>query len=46
MTALLSDESLCARVAEAARATATKRFCTTHIIPLYERYYQEVCERT
>jgi glycosyltransferase involved in cell wall biosynthesis len=46
VTALLSDETLYARVAKAARATAMKRFCTTHVIPLYEHYYQEVCDRT
>jgi N-acetyl-alpha-D-glucosaminyl L-malate synthase BshA len=46
VAALVSDETLYARVAKAARATATKRFCTTHVIPLYERYYQEVCDRT
>jgi N-acetyl-alpha-D-glucosaminyl L-malate synthase BshA len=43
VTALLSDESLCSRLSQAARATATTRFCTTRVIPLYERYYQEIC---
>jgi hypothetical protein len=43
VTALLSDESLHARIAEAARATATTRFCTTRVIPLYEQYYKEIC---
>ncbi len=43
VTALLSDESLCSRLSQAARSTAVERFCTTHVIPLYERYYQEIC---
>ena len=42
-TALLSDESLCSRLSQAARATAATRFCTTRVIPLYEGYYQDVC---
>ena len=43
VTALLNDEALHARVSQAARRTATDRFCTDRIIPLYERYYEEVC---
>jgi glycosyltransferase involved in cell wall biosynthesis len=39
---LLSDDTLHATVAEAARKTATSRFCTDLIIPQYERYYEEV----
>ncbi len=39
---LLSDEALHARMAQAARKTATERFCTDLIIPQYERYYAEV----
>ncbi|MGO4879793.1 MAG: N-acetyl-alpha-D-glucosaminyl L-malate synthase BshA [Bryobacteraceae bacterium] len=43
VTALVNDEALHARVSQAARRTATDRFCTDRIIPLYERYYEEVC---
>ncbi|MCL5745906.1 MAG: N-acetyl-alpha-D-glucosaminyl L-malate synthase BshA, partial [Acidobacteria bacterium] len=43
VTALLSDESLCSRLSQAARSTAVERFGSSRIIPLYERYYQEVC---
>jgi N-acetyl-alpha-D-glucosaminyl L-malate synthase BshA len=43
VAALLADEALYARMAKAARATAMTRFCSSHVIPLYERYYQEVC---
>ncbi len=39
---LLSDDKLHATVAEAARKTATRRFCSDLIIPQYERYYEEV----
>ncbi len=39
---LLSDETLHARMAQAARTTAVTRFCTDLIIPQYERYYKEV----
>ena len=46
VTALLCDDALRARLSGAARTTASERFCTTHVIPLYERYYQEVCGRT
>ena len=39
---LLSDEALHTTMAQAARKTATSRFCTDLIIPKYERYYEEV----
>jgi N-acetyl-alpha-D-glucosaminyl L-malate synthase BshA len=39
---LLSDDKLHASIAEAARKTATRRFCSDLIIPQYERYYEEV----
>jgi N-acetyl-alpha-D-glucosaminyl L-malate synthase BshA len=39
---LLTDEGLHARMAEAARMTATTRFCTDRIIPEYENYYDAV----
>jgi glycosyltransferase involved in cell wall biosynthesis len=44
VTALLTDEALHRRVAAAARQTATERFCTDRIIPLYERYYEELVQ--
>lgn len=40
---LLTDESLHHRMASAARHTAVSRFSTERIIPLYERYYEEIC---
>jgi N-acetyl-alpha-D-glucosaminyl L-malate synthase BshA len=43
--ALLSDASLRDKMAEAARRTATTRFCTERIIPLYEKYYEEILAR-
>jgi len=42
---LLTDNVLHGRVSQAARRTATERFCTDRIIPQYERYYEEVCGR-
>lgn len=42
---LLTDEGLHRRMSRAARETAETRFCTSLIIPEYERYYREVCER-
>src|SRR5581483_4572598 len=42
---LLTDDHLHEKVATAARDTATTRFCTDRIIPLYEQYYEEVCSR-
>jgi N-acetyl-alpha-D-glucosaminyl L-malate synthase BshA len=39
---LLSDDKLHGTMAEAARQTATRRFCSDLIIPQYERYYEEV----
>jgi L-malate glycosyltransferase len=43
--ALLTDESLHARMAKAARDRAVDVFDTERIIPLYEAYYDEVLER-
>lgn len=40
--ALLQDEPLFQRVSAAARQTATDRFCSSIIIPMYERFYGEV----
>ena len=45
VVALLTDASLHDRMAQAARHTATSRFCTERIIPQYEKYYEEVCAR-
>jgi N-acetyl-alpha-D-glucosaminyl L-malate synthase BshA len=39
---LLSDDRLHETVAQNARKTATRRFCTDLIIPQYEQYYEEV----
>ena len=43
LIALLTDEALHDRIADAARHTAKTRFCTTLIIPRYEAYYKLVC---
>ena len=43
VTALLIDDELHDRVSRAARRTASDRFCTDKIIPIYERYYEEIC---
>ena len=40
---LLTGPALYERMAAAARRTALDRFCTERIIPLYERYYEDVC---
>ncbi|HVW86420.1 MAG TPA: N-acetyl-alpha-D-glucosaminyl L-malate synthase BshA, partial [Bryobacteraceae bacterium] len=42
---LLTNQPLFDRMASAARGTATTRFCTDRIIPLYERYYEDVLAR-
>lgn len=39
---LFTDDALYRRMAAAARRTAETRFCTSLIIPQYERYYEEV----
>ncbi|HLH39401.1 MAG TPA: N-acetyl-alpha-D-glucosaminyl L-malate synthase BshA [Bryobacteraceae bacterium] len=39
---LLTDDRLYARIATAARKTAETRYCTSKIIPLYERMYTRV----
>jgi N-acetyl-alpha-D-glucosaminyl L-malate synthase BshA len=43
--ALLSDASLHDKMAQAARHTATTRFCTERIIPQYEKCYEEILAR-
>jgi N-acetyl-alpha-D-glucosaminyl L-malate synthase BshA len=40
--ALLSDRAQLETMAAAARRTAQDRFCASRIIPLYERYYEQV----
>jgi N-acetyl-alpha-D-glucosaminyl L-malate synthase BshA len=42
---MLTDDALYRRLSGAARRTAETRFCTSLIIPQYERYYEEVCGR-
>jgi N-acetyl-alpha-D-glucosaminyl L-malate synthase BshA len=44
VTALLTDEAVYRRMSEAARATAVSKFCSSRVIPLYERYYREILE--
>jgi glycosyltransferase involved in cell wall biosynthesis len=44
VTALVTDESLHRRMSEAARATAVTKFCSSRVIPIYERYYREICD--
>jgi len=41
---LLAKEPLHRKMSQAARRTATDRFCADRIIPLYERFYEEVAE--
>jgi L-malate glycosyltransferase len=41
--ALLAGGGLYEKMSQAARATATTRFCTDRMIPKYEDYYREVC---
>jgi N-acetyl-alpha-D-glucosaminyl L-malate synthase BshA len=42
VTSLLTDQALFTRMWQAARSTAVERFSTDLIIPLYERYYENV----
>jgi L-malate glycosyltransferase len=44
VAALLTDDDLHYRMSKAGRWNASERFCTDHIIPQYERYYQEVID--
>jgi N-acetyl-alpha-D-glucosaminyl L-malate synthase BshA len=43
---ILSDEERRREMGVRARATAVDRFCTTRIIPQYERFYERVLGRT
>lgn len=42
---LLSDSALYQRISQAARRTATARFCSSRVIPQYEEYYLQVINR-
>jgi len=42
VVALLTNDALHHKMAQAARRTAGDRFCTNKIIPSYEQYYEEV----
>jgi N-acetyl-alpha-D-glucosaminyl L-malate synthase BshA len=42
---LLTDDNLHYRMAKTGRWNAAERFCTEKIIPMYERYYEQVLNR-
>jgi L-malate glycosyltransferase len=43
---ILSDEKKLRQMGEDARASAQARFCASKIIPMYERFYREVLDRS
>jgi len=43
---VLSDEAKLKRMGEQARASAQARFCASKIIPMYEKHYREVLDRS
>jgi len=43
---LLSDDAKLKRMGEAARASAQAKFCASKIIPLYEKHYRAVLDRS
>lgn len=43
---LLSDDARLKKMGEQARAAAQARFCASKIIPMYEKYYRDVLERS
>jgi N-acetyl-alpha-D-glucosaminyl L-malate synthase BshA len=43
---ILSDEAKLKQMGEQARASAQARFCASKIIPMYEKYYREVLDRS
>ncbi len=45
-TALLRDPGRLEAMADAARATAQQHFCASRIIPHYERFYDEIIQRS
>jgi len=42
---LLTDADMHFRFAEAARGTVTGRFCSDLVVPMYERFYQQLVEQ-
>jgi glycosyltransferase involved in cell wall biosynthesis len=42
VVALLTDEDLHYRMRKAGRWNASARFCSEKVIPLYEKYYEDV----
>jgi len=43
---VLSDDSKLKQMGQQARASAQARFCASKIIPMYERYYRDVLDRS
>ena len=43
---ILSDDARLKEMGERARASAQARFCASKIIPMYERHYRNVLERS
>jgi len=43
--ALLQDQALHSRVAEAAIARVREEFCVDRVVPMYERYYERILGR-
>jgi glycosyltransferase involved in cell wall biosynthesis len=43
VVSLLTDDALYAKMSAAARHIAETRYCTSLIIPQYEKYYTEIC---
>jgi L-malate glycosyltransferase len=43
---ILGDDSALRAMGKRARATAQSRFCSSHIIPLYEDFYRKVLEKS
>jgi glycosyltransferase involved in cell wall biosynthesis len=43
---ILSDDAKLKQMGEQARAGAQARFCASKIIPMYEKYYREVLDRS
>jgi N-acetyl-alpha-D-glucosaminyl L-malate synthase BshA len=43
---ILSDDAKLKQMGEQARASAQARFCASKIIPMYEKYYREVLDRS
>ena len=45
VVALLTDDTLHYRMRKAGRWSASERFCSEKIIPLYEKYYEDVVKK-